>query len=103
MNDILFELKTRLNNNQNRQKEIEKAIQFYPKGHINILNRNGKGYYYLTYREGSKIRNEYLGVAGKTDINKTINRLKERKVYDEELKTLKSEEKTLKKLITKAK
>ena len=79
MNDIVFELKTRLKNNLERQAEIEKATQFFPKGHINILKRNGKGYYYLTYREKEKIRNEYLGVAGKTDINKTINRLKEKK------------------------
>ena len=103
MNNIVFELNTRLLNNQERQKEIEKAIEFLPKGHINILNRNGKGYYYLTYREGKKIRNEYLGPEGKTDLNKTMNRLKERKIYDNELKELKKEEKTLKKLLIKAK
>ena len=103
MNDIVFELKTRLQNNQDRQKEIEKSIQFFPKGHINTLYRNGKGYYYLTYREGNKIRNEYLGPEGKTDLNKTINRLRERKVYDAELKELKKEEKTLKKILVKAK
>lgn len=103
MNNIVFELNTRLLNNQERQKEIEKTIEFLPKGHINILNRNGKGYYYLTYREGKKIRNEYLGPEGKTDLNKTMNRLKERKIYDNELKELKKEEKTLKKLLIKAK
>lgn len=103
MNDIVFELNTRLQNNLERQKEIEKSLDFYPKGHINILNRNGKGYYYLTYREGKKVKNEYLGVAGKTDINKTIFRLKQRQSYDEELKELKNEEKKLKKLLIKAK
>ena len=103
MNDIVFELKTRLKNNLERQEQIEMSIQFFPKGHINTLYRNGKGYYYLTYREGSKIRNEYLGPEGRTDLNKTINRLKERKVYDLELKELKKEEKMLKKLLTKAK
>lgn len=103
MNDITFELKTRLNNNENKQKEIEKAIEFLPKGHINILNRNNRGYYYLTYREGKKIKNDYLGAVGKTDLNKIMNKLKERKIYDLQLKELKKEEKTLKKLIDKAK
>lgn len=103
MNDIVFELKTRLQNNLNRQSEIEKAIEFLPKGHINTLYRNNKGYYYLTYREGKKIRNEYLGVEGKTDLNKVINKLHQREVFDAQLKDLKKEEKTLKKLIIKAK
>ena len=103
MNNIVFELNTRLSNNQDRQKEIEKSIDFLPKGHINILYRNNKGYYYLTYREGKKIRNEYLGPQGKADLNKTISKLKEREKYDSELKELKKEEKTLKKLIINAK
>lgn len=103
MNNITFELNTRLQNNQNRQKEIEKSIEFLPKGHINILNRNGKGYYYLTYREGNKVKNDYLGVEGKTDLNKTINKLHQRQVIEIELKNLKNEEKTLIKLLKKAK
>lgn len=103
MNNIVFELQTRLKNNQERQLEIEKSIDFFPKGHINVLYRNNKGYYYLTYRDGKKIRNEYLGPEGKTDLNKIMNKLKERKIYDNELKALKKEEKTLKKLLIKAK
>ena len=103
MNDITFELKTRLQNNKNRQKEIEKSVEFLPKGHINTLYRNNKGYYYLTYREGKKIRNEYLGVEGKTDLTKVINKLHQREIIDTELKQLKNEEKILKKLLNRAK
>ena len=103
MNDIIFELKTRLNNNIERQKSIEKSIEFLPKGHINTLYRNGKGYYYLTYREGQKVKNEYLGPEGKTDLNKTINKLHKRQVIEVELKELKKQERKLKKLINSAK
>ena len=103
MTDIVLELETRLNNNISNQKNIEKSMEFLPKGHINILNRNNKGYYYLTYRQGKKVNNEYLGVVGKTDLNKTISRLKQRQIYENELKELKNEEKMLKKLINKAK
>lgn len=103
MNDIGIELNSRLTNNLERQKEIVKSIDFLPKGHINILNRNGKGYYYLTYREGKKVKNEYLGVVGKADLNKTITRLKQRQVLEAELKELKKDEKNLNKLIKKIK
>lgn len=103
MNDIVFELTTRLNNNISRQNEIERQTEFLPRGHINILKRNGKGYYYLTYRDGKKIKNEYIGPEGKTDLNRIINRLKQRSQYDIELKELKKEEKTLKKLLIKSK
>ena len=37
MNDIVFELNTRLKNNQERQKAIEKSIEFLPKGHMIII------------------------------------------------------------------
>lgn len=103
MNNIVFELTTRLNNNIERQKEIEKQTEFLPKGHINILKRNGKGYYYLTFREGKKIKNEYIGPEGKTDLNKVMNRLKQRAVFDNELKELKKEEITIKKMLSKSK
>lgn len=103
MNDIGIELNSRLTNNLERQKEIVKSIDFLPKGHINILNRNGKGYYYLTYREGKKVKNDYLGVVSKADLNKTITRLKQRQVLEAELKELKKDEKNLNKLIKKIK
>lgn len=95
----MFELKTRLNNNIERQAEIEKSIQFLPKGHINILNRNGKGYYYLTYRDGKKVKNDYLGAVGKTDLSIIINKLKQRKITESKLKQLIQEEKTLRRLL----
>ena len=103
MSDIVFELNERLNNNKERQKEIEKSIDFLPKGHINVLNRNGKGYYYLTYRDGKKVKNDYLGAVGKVDLSKTISKLKQRETYIKELDELIKEEKTLNKLIKKTK
>lgn len=103
MTSITFELEERLKKNLNRQNEIEKSMDFLPRGHINTLYRNNKGYYYLTYREGNKIKNEYLGPEGKTDLNKTIEKLHERQVVKEELKELKKEEIKLNKLLKKVK
>lgn len=103
MENQLKDLQERLEINKKRQLEIERILEFLPKGHINILKRNGKGYYYLTYREGKKVNNEYLGVVGKADLNKTITRLKQRENIKLELSELKNEEKTLNKLIKRAK
>lgn len=100
MNNISFELKIRLQNNENRQKEVLRLIDILPKGHINILNRNNKGYYYLTYREGKKVKNEYLGPVLSTDLSDIIEKLRRRKIFDTELISLKKEEKTLRRLIS---
>ena len=101
---VLNGLSVEYSDYSNINNEIEKLNkEFLPKGHINILKRNGKGYYYLTYREGKKVNNEYLGVVGKADLNKTITRLKQRENIKLELSELKNEEKTLNKLIKRAK
>lgn len=76
-------------------------MNLLPRGHINILKRNDKGYYYLTYREGSKVKNEYLGAVGKVDLKIIINKLHQRQEIEKEYKNLKNEEKTLKKLLKK--
>lgn len=95
-------LKKELKNNQNKQKSLENKLEFLPKGHINTLYRNNKGYYYITYREGKKIKNDYLGPVGKCDLTPTINKMKLRKEKEEELKELKKEEESITKAIRKA-
>ena len=91
--DILVQLK----HNQERQEEIDRMMTALPKGHINILYRRNRGYYYLTYRSGKKINNDYLGPVGKADLNGIMQKLKEREELKKELKALKEEEKQLKK------
>lgn len=103
MNELLLELTEKLNNNILKQKEIAKNIELLPKGHINILKRNGRGYYYLTYREGPKIKNDYLGAVGKVDLTETVSKLRQRDIYIKETKTLKEEEIKINKLIKKLK
>lgn len=103
MNDIWHELNKRLSNNLERQIEVGKDIASLPKGHINTLFRNNKGYYYLTYREEKRVVNKYLGPVGKYDLNCLINRLKERENAKKALKELKIEEAKLRKLIKVAK
>ena len=94
-----LELQNRLEINQKRQAEIKENLLILPKGHINVLYRNNKGYYYLTYRNGKKINNDYLGPVGKADLSKIMANLTERENLKKELRYLKNEEKYFKKQI----
>lgn len=94
-----LELVEKIKVNQNRQDEINNLLLSIPKGHINILYRNNKGYYYLTYRNGKKINNDYLGPVGKTDLSEIMRNLTLRENLKKELRYLKNEEKYFKKQI----
>lgn len=102
MEEIKKEALKKLEENLKEQEDINESMTLLPKGHINILYRKNKGYYYLTHREGKKVCNDYLGPVGKCDINETINKLALRDKYKKEIKRLKEEEKTLIKIIKKA-
>lgn len=93
MNDI----KTEIENREKRIEEIKSEVLNLPKGHINILYRREKGYYYLTYRDGKKINNDYLGPVGKADLKDVMDNLSKRDKLKSELRSLKVEIKELKK------
>ncbi|MBR3250114.1 MAG: hypothetical protein IKF80_00225 [Erysipelotrichaceae bacterium] len=85
-----------LNDLRERQLKLKEDLLSMPKGHVNVLYRNGKGYYYLTYRDGKKIRNDYLGPVGKTDLSNVFNKLKIREEYKASIRKLKMVEQELK-------
>ena len=99
MEQVIKEVENKLEENLEKQNKINQEMTLLPKGHINILYRKEKGYYYLTYRNGKKICNDYLGPVGKTDTTKIINDLTQREKCKKEIKYLKEEYKQLKKLI----
>jgi len=43
------------------QKTYKKEIESLRKGSITVKNISGKNYYYLKYRQGGKVKNEYIG------------------------------------------
>ena len=85
-----------LNEIKEKQARLKEELLNMPKGHVNVLYRNGKGYYYLTYRDGKKIRNDYLGPVGKTDLSNVFNSLKIREEYKASIRELKKAEKEIK-------
>lgn len=88
-----------LDANEEKQKILKDKLLKLPKGHVNILYRNKVGYYYLTYREGQKIHNDYLGPAAKKDLSDVFEKLTEREKINREIRSLKMAEKELKKTI----
>ena len=101
MEELIKTIQNNIKNNIDKQKEINELLNFLPKGHVNVLYRNNKGYYYLTYREGKNIKNKYLGPKEKYDLNNIMEKLKERKKYIKEIKQLKEEETKLKNILNK--
>ena len=85
-----------LNEIREKRLKLKEKLLNMPKGHVNVLYRNGKGYYYLTYRDGKKIRNDYLGPVGKTDLSNVFNNLKIREEYKASIRRLKKAEQELK-------
>ena len=63
---ILSEEKHR---NLEMQKAYQREISMLRKGSVNIKKRGNKVYYYLRYRDGQHVRNDYLG----TDISVVEN------------------------------
>lgn len=103
MEQIIKDIETRLQNNLDQQNSLNQKIALLPKGHINVLYRNNKGYYYLTYRDKDKIKNQYLGPVGKCDLSDIMNQLTQRDKLTKELKHLKEQEKELRKILGKNK
>ena len=103
MEQVIKEVENKLEENLEKQNKINQEMTLLPKGHINILYRNGKGYYYLTYRDKDKIKNQYLGPVGKSDLSSIMDKLTQREKLVKELKYLKEQEKEYKKILGKNK
>ena len=59
----------------NRKKlEIEKAILKLPKGAVKKVNVRGNIYYYLCYRVGKTVKNDYLGKSKPIKLIKQITK-----------------------------
>ena len=99
MEEVIKDIKNKLKENQKKQNIIDHELTLLPKGHINILYRSGKGYYYLTYRDKDKIKNKYLGPVGKSDLTDIMDKLTQREKMVKELRYLKEQEKEYRKIL----
>ena len=99
MSVVLDAIKENLERNLYMQELYFKNMQNLRKGSLTIKTINGKEYYYLVYREGEKVKTDYIGVKGKTDLNHIKKEIKDRGNYRRQIIQLKKEEKELRRAI----
>lgn len=68
----------------------EKQLASLPKGSLRIKERNGKKYFYLTYRQENKVISEYVG-HGEVDLDGLKEKLERRRGIEKLLKGIKNE------------
>jgi len=86
-----------LNKIISRQKSYQDEILSLPKGKIVLRKVSNNHYYYLLYRDQSKIRNSYIGTAETADIEALQTKIDRRNFLKDALRMLKSEEKEIRK------
>ena len=80
------------------QDSYEAQLSGLPKGSLRIRERNGKSYYYLSYRNGQKVITDYVG-NDEDKVNKIKEQLQKRKHIEEILKKLNDEMNCIKKAL----
>lgn len=96
-------LKDVLSDEYERLKSLEEwykqEILSLPKGSISLKKRRDREYLYINYRENNKVKSDYVGFAASEKAVDTANKIKQRKNYEEELKTVKQDLKELKRAL----
>ena len=86
--------------NLERQEITRQEIESLRKGTIVLRNISGNDYYYLRYRKGKKIKNDYIGkVCDNEKLDKVKYELDKRKYLLEVLSKLKLEYKQICKIV----
>lgn len=99
MSVVLDAIRENLERNLHIQKLYSRNMQSFRKGALTVKIINGNEYYYLVYREGKKVKTDYIGAKGKTDLDSIKKELELRENYRKQILQLKKEEKELRKAI----
>lgn len=83
------------------QKKYEEKIAQSPQGYLLARGAEGKKFYYLSYREGDRIKQEYLGKLSEEEIKKYKEQMNLKKQLREQLKETKQNIQYLEKLLKK--
>lgn len=83
------------------KEKYEKKLNQYPQGYLLERKMGGKVYHYLSYREGDRIRQKYLGVLSPEEMKKYKERIKDKKALRQQLVEVKANIKYLERLLKK--
>lgn len=96
---LLDAIEENLKRNLYMQSVYTEKMQKLRKGTIRIKTINGNDYYYLVYRDGNKVRTDYLGVKDQVDLQQINQELADHSSYKKQIRLLKKEEKDIRKAI----
>ena len=84
--------------NLEAQETYRREIASLPKGSVVVKNISGNDYYYLKYRQDSKIKTDYLG-RDKRKVERVKRKIEKRKHLQDVLKRLRLEYKQICKIV----
>jgi hypothetical protein len=96
---IFHVLKEEFERLQETESGYSKAIADMPRGTPRILQRRGKNYLYLEYRDGDRIFHDYIGPQGNDKVKEVLEKVAQRKRYEKLLKETKSALKDVRKAL----
>ncbi len=77
---------------EERIRELERAISELPRGYISVKNINGKQRHYLQWREGPKVKSKYIRDA---DLDRTVEAIEQRRRFEAKLSEIKGKNKSV--------
>ena len=83
------------------KEKYEQKLDDYPQGYLLERKMGGKVYHYLSYREGERIRQKYLGPLSPEEVKKYKDRIKDKKALRQQLSEVKANIKYLERLLKK--
>ena len=84
-----------LERNRRLVERYEKEMLSLPKGSVFKRKLGNQEYYYLNYREGTKVVSRFLGNVNQYNLKELKSQLEKRKEYHQLLKKLKLEQKEI--------
>ena len=92
-------MKEELERNINSQKSLMVQLNSIHKGYLSQCKIDNKIYVYRKWREGNKIVSEYIGVPDDEKVNQALEERRQYLAIQSTLRSLKQEEKKLRKAI----
>lgn len=99
MNILISTLKDELAAVEQLEKRYNQQLAELPKGSLVVRNIRGNKYAYLTYREGAKVKQKYLGKASADLIESVKGQIDKRNELKRKLKSLKEQKRILKRAL----
>ena len=94
-------LQEELDRSLSLKEKYERKLDEYPQGYLLERKMGEKVYHYLSYREGERIRQKYLGALSPEEIKKYKDQIKDKKALRQQLSEVKANIKYLERLLKK--